>query len=307
MDMNVLYNVPHEMPLTIVIASYFYMVGLHAGCSLLSIGATLTGKKQYKPIAKIGAIGVIILFSTAPILLIVDLGQPLRFWYLMARGNPTSPLTWGSFFLCSYPITTTIYIVMLFKNNMKWAKIFGAISLPLAIGVHAYTGFVLSMGISRVTWSTSLMPIYFLSSAMVSGIALMTIIGIIRHWSKNRLRNWESDDDKQKDFGLLINLTRLAGIFMILNLFIVFTEQVNMHFESEEALEAAKMMLSGHLSKLYAVFDLGLGNLLPVLAMAVPGVNKNLKVWIVLMVFALVGVYIMRYTVTVGGQFLPIM
>jgi len=307
MDMNVLYNVPHEIPLTIVIASYFYMVGLHAGCSLLSIGATLTGKKQYKPIAKIGAIGVIILFSTAPILLIIDLGQPLRFWYLMARGNPTSPLTWGSFFLCSYPVTTTIYIVMLFKNNMKWAKIFGAISLPLAIGVHAYTGFVLSMGISRVTWSTSLMPIYFLSSAMVSGIALMTIIGIIRHWSKNRLRNWEDDDEKQKDFGLLISLTRLAGVFMILNLFIVFTEQVNMHFESEEALEAAKMFMSGHLSKLYAVFDLGLGNLLPVLAMAVPGVNKNLKVWAVLMVFALIGVYIMRYTVTVGGQFLPIM
>ncbi len=307
MEMNVLYNVPHEIPLTIVIASYFYMVGLHAGCSLLSIGATLTGKKQYKPIAKIGAIGVIILFSTAPILLIIDLGQPLRFWYLMARGNPTSPLTWGSFFLCSYPVTTTIYIITLFKNNMKWAKIFGAISLPLAIGVHAYTGFVLSMGISRVAWSTSLMPIYFLSSAMVSGIALMCIIGIIRHWVKNRARSWENSDEKDKDFSLLISLTRLAGVFMILNLFIVFTEQVNMHFESEEALEAAKMMLSGHLSKLYAVFDLGLGNLLPVLAMAVPGVNKNLKVWIVLMVFALIGVYIMRYTVTVGGQFLPIM
>lgn len=307
MDMNVLYNVPHEIPLTIVIASYFYMVGLHAGCSLLSIGATLTGKKEYKPIAKIGAIGVIILFSTAPILLIIDLGQPLRFWYLMVRGNPTSPLTWGSFFLCSYPVTTTIYIISLFKGNMKYAKIFGAISLPLAIGVHAYTGFVLSMGISRVAWSTSLMPIYFLSSAMVSGIALMTIIGIIRHWAKNRQENWADAHEKEVDYGLLINLTRLAGVFMILNLFIVFTEQVNMHFESEEAIEAAKMMLTGHLSKMYAVFDLGLGNLLPVLAMAIPGVNKNLKVWLVLMVFALIGVYIMRYTVTVGSQFLPIM
>ncbi|MBI5190562.1 MAG: polysulfide reductase NrfD [Nitrospirae bacterium] len=307
MDMNVLYNVPHEIPLTIAIATYFYMVGLHAGCSLLSIGATLTGKKEYKPIAKIGAIGVIILFSTAPILLVVDLGQPLRFWYLMTRGNSTSPLTWGSVFLCSYPITTTIYIVMLFKNNMKYAKIFGAISLPLAIGVHAYTGFVLSMGISRVAWSTSLMPIYFLSSAMVSGIALMTLIGIIRHWTKNRKDSWADEHEKETDNGLLINLTRLAGVFMILNLFIVFTEQVNMRFESEEAVEAAKMLLTGHLSSLYAYVDLGLGNLLPVLAMAVPGVNKNLKVWAVLMVFALIGVYIMRYTVTVGGQFIPIM
>jgi len=307
MDMNVLYNVPHEIPLTIVIASYFYMVGLHAGCSLLSIGATLTGKKEYKPIAKIGAIGVIILFSTAPLLLIIDLGQPLRFWYLMVRGNPTSPLTWGSFFLCSYPVTTTIYIITLFKGNMKYAKIFGAISLPLAIGVHAYTGFVLSMGISRVSWSSSLMPIYFLSSAMVSGIALMTIIGIIRHWTKNRAKSWDSVEEAETDYTLLIKLTRLAGVFMILNLFIVFTEQINMRFESEEAVEAAKMMMTGYMSKLYAVFDLGLGNLLPVLALAIPKVNKNLKVWAVLMIFALIGVYIMRYSVTVGGQFLPIM
>ena len=306
MEMNVLYNVPHELPLTVAIATYFYMVGLHAGCSLLSIGATLTGKKEYKPIAKIGAIGVIILFSTAPTLLIVDLGQPLRFFYLMVRGNPTSPLTWGSFFLCAYPITTTVYITMLFKNNMKWAKIFGAISLPLAIGVHAYTGFVLSMGISRVTWSTSVMPLYFLSSAMVSGIALMCLIGIIRHWIKNRENSWQSGEEVT-DKTLLINLTRLAGVFMILNLFIVFTEQVNMRFESEEALEAAKMLMTGHLSRMYAIVDLGLGNVLPVLMLAVPGVNKNLKVWAVLMLFALVGVYIMRYTITVGGQYLPIM
>lgn len=305
MEMNVLYNVPHEAPLTVAIATYFYMVGLHAGCSLLSIGATLTGKKEYKPIAKIGAIGVIILFSTAPLLLIIDLGQPLRFWYLIVRGNLTSPLSWGSFFLCSYPVTTTIYITMLFKNNMKYAKIFGAISLPLAIGVHAYTGFVLSMG-ARVTWHTSVMPLYFLSSAMVSGIALMSIIGIIRHWAKIRSATW-TDGERGKDYELLINLTRLAGVFMIFNLFIVFTEQVNMRFESEEARQAASMLITGHLSTLYGIIDLGLGNVLPVLALAVPGINRNLKVWAVLMVFAMAGVWIMRYTITVGGQFLPIM
>jgi len=306
MEMNVLYNVPHEPPLTWMIATYFYMVGLHAGCSLLSIWATLTGKKEYKPIAKIGAIGVIILFTLAPVLLIIDLGQPLRFWFLMTRGNFSSPLTWGSFFLCSYPISTTIYIIMLFKNNMKWAKIFGAISLPLAIGVHAYTGYVLFLGISRPIWNSGLMPAYFLSSAMVSGIALMTIVGILRHWHKDRRSNW-GEGEKEKDYTLLIKLTRAAGAFMIFNLFVVFTEQIGMHFESAGSLASARMMLTGQMSGMYAVFDLGLGTLLPVLALAVPGINKNLKAWVVLMALALVGVWIMRYTVTVSAQFIPIM
>nr|NIO79830.1 oxidoreductase [Candidatus Aminicenantes bacterium]NIQ65783.1 oxidoreductase [Candidatus Aminicenantes bacterium]NIT21783.1 oxidoreductase [Candidatus Aminicenantes bacterium] len=109
MDVNVLYNVHHHMAIGIAIASYFFMVGLHAGCSILSVTCTLIGKAEYKPVAKIGAIGVIFLFSTAPILLIVDLEQPFRFFYLLVRFNITSPITWGTFFLTSYPIFTTIY------------------------------------------------------------------------------------------------------------------------------------------------------------------------------------------------------
>ena len=72
MELNVLYNVHHEMPISVTIAAYFYMVGLHAGCSIISISATLIGRTEYKPVAKIGAIGVIILFTLAPILLIID-------------------------------------------------------------------------------------------------------------------------------------------------------------------------------------------------------------------------------------------
>ncbi len=143
MEVQLLYNVFHHESVSLLIAIYFHIVGLHAGCSIVSITATLIGKKEYKPVAKIGAIFVIILFSISPIFLLTDLFQPLRFWYLFIHFNPTSPLSWGTFILCAYPIFTGIYIYFLFKGNVRWSKIFGVISLPTAIGVHGYTGFVL--------------------------------------------------------------------------------------------------------------------------------------------------------------------
>lgn len=141
LEVQVLYNVFHHEAVSILIPIYFYIVGLDAGCSIVSITATLLGKNEYKPVAKIGAIFAITLFSISPIFLLVDLFQPLRFWYLFLHFNPTSPISWGTYFLCAYPTFTGIYIYFLFKNNVRWSKIFGVISLPIAISVHGYTGF----------------------------------------------------------------------------------------------------------------------------------------------------------------------
>src|SRR3990172_1702959 len=181
MEMNVLYNVPHEFALSPIISTYFYLLGVGGGCSLLSIWATLTGKADYKPIAKIGAVFVILLFSGAPMLLIIDLGQPLRFWYFMTLFNFNSPLTWGSVFLVLYPIFASAYIIFLFLG-WKIYKTLAVALLPEAIGYITYIGFVVSMGIATSACNTPIMPAYFISAAMVTGIALMTMVGIIRHW-----------------------------------------------------------------------------------------------------------------------------
>ena len=53
MEVEVLYNVFHHEAVSLLIAIYFHIVGLHAGCSIVSITATLLGKSEYKPVAKL--------------------------------------------------------------------------------------------------------------------------------------------------------------------------------------------------------------------------------------------------------------
>jgi len=304
MEMNVLYNVPHAFALSDLISTYFFLLGVGGGCSLLSIWATLTGKTDYKPLAKLGAIAVVTLFSFAPTLLIIDLGQPLRFWFLMVRGNITSPLTWGSFFLSAYPLFASLYIIFLFLGKTKIYKPLAVVLLPIAIGYVTYIGFIVSMAISTSAWNTPIMPIYFASAAMVSAIALMTMVGIARHWIMTR--KW-SAEQRQSDFNIIIKLTRFASLFLLLNLFFVFTQQVYMRFSSEWAATAAELMLKGKLGLNFGVFSVLLGTIIPLLVVAIPKVNKQLVLLFITMFFAEVGIFVMRFAITVGTQHMPIM
>src|SRR3990170_320850 len=180
MDIIVTYNVHHEIAFGILVAQYFYFTGLSAGSFVISVIATMFGRTEYKPLGKIGAIAAPMLLIVAPINLIVELEQPLRFWHLFAYLNLGSAMTWGTFLLTIYPIECLIYAYFVFKGNTKWAKNMGMIGIPLAIAVHGYTGFILALGKARVLWNTPMMPPIFLVSAMVSGLALMILVVIVK-------------------------------------------------------------------------------------------------------------------------------
>jgi tetrathionate reductase subunit C len=303
MEVQLLYNVFHVESVSLLIAIYFHIVGLHAGCSIVSITATLLGKSEYKPVAKIGAIFVIILFSISPIFLLTDLFQPLRFWYLFLHFNPTSPLSWGTFILCAYPIFTGIYIYFLFKGNVRWSKIFGVISLPTAIGVHGYTGFVLGFAKARVLWNTAVMPSYFLCSAMISGMAFMLVVAIVRYYFTYKEKPLEVRESDLKIIDLLAKW--LAG-FMILNVFYVFSDLTVMYYHTEDAFETVELVRLGKFSFLYIWVDNVLGNIVPAIIIIFKRTRKSLLFLLIAAILASIGVFVMRYVMVFGGQYVPL-
>jgi len=303
MEVQVLYNVFHHEAVSMLIAIYFHIVGLHAGCSIISITATLIGKKEYKPVAKIGAIFVIILFSSSLIFLLTDLFQPLRFWYLLIHFNPTSPISWGTFILCAYPVFTFLYIYFLFIDNVKWSKIFGVISLPFAIGVHGYTGFVLGFAKARVLWNTAVMPSYFLASAMISGMAFMLIVALIRyHFTYQNKPLKESETDCE----IIDLLAKWMAGFMILNVFYVFSDLTVMYYHTEDAFETVELVRLGKFGFLYIWVDNVFGNIVPALIILFKRTRKSHLLLLIAAILASIGVFVMRYVMVFGGQYVPL-
>lgn len=297
-EVQVIYNVLHEPPLGLPIVLYFYMTGLSAGSFILSTLAYGFGMTRFKPFGKIGVSMAVILLVLAPINLIIDLGQPLRFWHLFPYLNLTSPVTWGSFLLTVYPLNCMIYGFFMWTGRARLTRVFGLIGIPLALSVHGYTGFILAMSKARALWNTALMPTLFLVSAMVSGIAMMIIVIYIR----DRYFVKEQEVDKN----LLFDLAKMLLVAIFFDLFLIFSDVAVLLTADIEAREAAMLVLTLDFSPFFVGVEILLGSLLPLFLLLAPPTRQ--KRWAVLLagILVMIGILAMRYVMVIGGQTMPL-
>jgi tetrathionate reductase subunit C len=297
MDISVLYNVFPQETFGALIAIYFYLTGLSAGSFVLSTLAFVFGMEKFKPIGKIGVILATLFLVMAPLALLVHVGQPFKAWHLFVHLNITSPITWGSFLLTLYPVNCIIYGFFMFKGNKAMTRLFGTIGIPLAIFVHGYTGFILALGKARPLWNTALMPFLFLISAMVSGIALMMLISII----KDRFFSQEKTINRELVFGL----GKLLVAMILIDLFLVLSDVLVLLVSHAEAQEVAHLLLTGKFSTYFIVVENLLGKIVPAVILLVPRF-RNVATVTLASVLVVVGIFFMRYVVVLGGEFLPL-
>jgi Ni/Fe-hydrogenase subunit HybB-like protein len=306
-QVTVLYNAPYQMPFQLPIAQYFYFTGLSAGSFVISVIAVLGGKVEYKPLGRIGAILAPLCLVLAPLNLLADMTQPLRFWHLMTYlpgyVNFTSPITYGVILLTSYPISAVVYAYFVYSGNLKWSKIFAIIGIPLAIAVHGYTGFILALGKGRALWNTALMPTLFIVSAMVSGIALMIIMAVIRNLF---MMKDATPEERAKDAKLIHGLGGFLGAAIITDLFLLFNAVLVILTSSKEAFHAAELLLWGRFAVEFIGVELILGALIPLFIVYYPKTKASFKWLCFASLLTMIGIFAMRFTVVVGGQSVPL-
>lgn len=304
---TVLYNAPHQIPLGKLLAQYFYLTGLSAGSFVVSVIAVLGGKTEYKPLGKIGAVVAPLCLVLAPMNLLVEMAQPLRAWHLMTYLpgyiNMKSPITYGVALLTAYPVSALIYAFFVYTGNMKMSKIFAIIGIPLAISVHGYTGFILALGKGRALWNTALMPTLFIVSAMVSGIALMILIAIIRnvYFSKEK-----TEEAILADRELIYGLGKFLGAVIIFDIFLIFNAVLVLLTSTKEAWHAAEILMWGRFSLEFIGIELIIGSLIPLFMVFYPKTARSLTGLTIASILVMVGIYAMRFSVVLGGQSVPL-
>ena len=298
MDVNIIYNVEHEMPLGIPIATYFYLTGLSAGSFIISTMAYGFGMIKFKPLGKIGVVMATCLLMIAPMILLIDLEQPLRFWHLILYLRITSPITWGTFLLSLYPMNCMVYGYFMFKGDLKKTKIFGLIGIPLALLVHGYTGFILALGKARVLWNTAIMPPIFLVSAMVSGLALMILVVIIKDFILQR--------GKEPNRELIYALGKFLVASIVLDLLLIGIDLSVLLTSTTEAYRAALMLLDGEFRFLFLGVELVAGAIIPLLLFLSPFTKHWIPAYAVASVLVMIGIFAMRCIMVIGGLTLPL-
>jgi tetrathionate reductase subunit C len=186
----------------------------------------------------------------------------------------------------------------MFKGDAKKTKFFGLTGIPLALLVHGYTGFILALGKARVLWNTAIMPPIFLISAMVSGIALMILVVVIK--------GYFFSDERKVDTALCTNLGKMLAWAIVVDLAFIATDILVLLTSHTEAYLAAIMLLKGSMSHLFIGVEVILGSIVPLFLLLFPPTKKRLSFVILSSILVMIGIFTMRYVMVMGGLNIPL-
>ena len=164
--------------------------------------------------------------------------------------------------------------------------------------VHGYTGFILALGKARVLWNTAIMPPIFLVSAMVSGLALMILVVIVKDFILQR--------KKDPDRPLIYALGKFLVASILLDLILIGIDLSVLLTSTTEAYKAAHMLLSGEFSLLFLWVELALGSILPLFLLLFPFTKRWIPAFALASVLVMVGIFAMRCIMVIGGLSLPL-
>lgn len=290
-------NVHHHVVWGTPISIYFWLVGASAGSFVLSAFGWVFGMKRYKPLGLTASILAIIVLMIVPVLLIFDLGKPWRFFYLLLPGywHGTSPMSWGSLLILSYPVSMFIYTYFVIKNDQLWAKILGIIAIILACSTHWYTGVVMELNPGRHLNHTAMAPVLFLTGAFISGIGLMILVVVVQNLfraAENRI-SWE----------LIQEMSQYMMYGIVFDCFLLWCELLQTQYGRESEMIAHHTVLGGIFWDAYFWLETVVGLVIPLLLLVSP-LKKNKAVIVLASALVAGGVYGMRIWWVLGGQYM---
>lgn len=265
---------------------YFFLGGLSAGCYFFSVAANYW-IKEFKPLARISALVAPISLGIGMLFLLIELGQPLRMWQLYFNFNLQSPVSWGSWFLIIFFALSVVYAWFLIKGKEEQGKKVAYIGLPFALAVGTYTAIILAFAPGKELWRTALLPFLFLNGGLISGIALIMLISI-----------------GKQEKTLLSKLGKFVAYLVLLELGMIFIEILVLLTGSTDAVTSAKLLLVGDYRILFWAVEIGLGTLIPVFILLFLNTKITTRTYVsgTAYVLLLVGIFIMRYILVIGGQ-----
>ena len=290
---NAFHHVAWGTPITV----YFWLVGVSAGSFLISSLGWVFGVERYKPLALVAALLAIVTLLFVPVLLIWDIGQPWRFFYLMlpAFWHNTAPMAWGSLLIMSYMLFMLIYVFFLIKENSFWTKFIGAVAIVMALSLEWYTGVVMEFNPGRYINHTALAPLLFLTGAFISGTAMLIIVV----WVKNMF----APPGKQIEWKLIEELAKYMMYGVIFDLFLLWLEFVHTLYGSESVFLGHEIVLMELFRFPYLWLEVILGLIVPLFILLSPLKRFSLGIVSASLLIA-VGVYGMRIWWVMGGQYM---
>jgi len=327
------YVYPNEtiIPWGVLIVLYPYLTGLVAGAFTVSSMYHVFGMQQFKPVARLALLTSLSVMLFVPTPLLLHLGHPERSYFSMITPHLTSAFAMFGFFAAFYLLLLTLECWFVFRADnvararnstglartfyraitlwsddlsprardidQKMLMILAIVGIPSAHGLHGYIGFVFGSLKARMWWESDLMPVIFLFSAIVSGIALLMVLYVV----VCKLRR------VTVDYACLKGMTYALWGFLMFTVILEALAFANQVYKGREGIDWLMTYVEGPLFVRYFVLQFGFGALLPIAVMSIM-IARNVrgKAFIIgatiCALLVLMNVALMRWNVVIGGQ-----
>ena len=332
---------PNEFELHwgILVVVYPYVTGLVAGAFILASLERVFNVKEVQPTYRLALLTALAFLLVAPLPLLAHLGQPLRAYEIFLTPNRQSAMAMFGFVYAWYLMVVLLLeiwfdyrkdLVLWYRQEKGWRRwihyilTLGAtdlserslrfderagrwitiIGIPSAFLLHGYVGFIFGSVKANPWWSSVLMPVVFLFSAIVSGIALVLIIYMI-----SSMLRWKPVDMRSAD-----KLAAFLFYAMVVDVSLEMLDFIHRLYESEESIGILTQLIESRLFISLIVLQLVLGTLLPlvILGLTAPALSKKsvLKVpdelrrllYLGCATLVQIGIFSIRWNVVIGGQ-----
>jgi len=332
---------PNEFELQwgLLIVLYPYITGLVAGAFILASLERVFNVREVQPTYRLALLTALAFLLVATLPLLAHLGHPERSYEMFLTPNRKSAMAMFGFVYAWY-LGVVLLVEIWFdyrKDLVQWyqesagikrwfyyALTLGAtdvsptalkfddnagrwitiIGIPSAFLLHGYVGFIFGSIKANPWWSSVLMPVVFLFSAIVSGIALVLVLYML-----TTMFRW-----KKVNMACLEKLAQFLFYALIVDFSLEMLDFIHRLYESEESIEILSQMIQGRLFISLIVLQVLLGTVIPLILLGVfsPALHKGglvkappeLKqlIFLVCAVLIQVGIFSIRWNVVIGGQ-----
>jgi len=316
---------------SVLIAVYPYLTGLVAGAFTVSSLYQVFGFKTLKPVAHLALLTSLCFMVFVPSPLLLHLGHPERAFNATLTPHWSSAMAMFGYFASAYVLLLMIEMWFAYRPfivkeaqrrkdllgrfyraltlgsydlsehamsyDRKWLFALAVIGIPGAHGLHGYVGFMYGSLKSREWWSSDLMPVIFLFSAIISGVALLVVLYV----ASCKLRK------VPVDVACVKGLAYTIWGFIMIAIALEALEFANIVYKGREGIEMIMEYVTGRLLIPYFVLQFAVGAITPFLVLSYMiwrgTTGQTLVVGVTLSAcLVLFSVFMMRWNVVIGGQ-----
>ncbi|MEI6676430.1 MAG: NrfD/PsrC family molybdoenzyme membrane anchor subunit [Verrucomicrobiota bacterium] len=319
----------------VLIVLYPYITGLVAGAFIMASLVRVFRVKALEPVYRLSLLTALAFLLCATLPLLCHLGHPERSYQIMITPHLTSPMAIFGFVYAWY-LMAVLLLELWFdfrEDFVKWGQtepglrgfiyrtltvgvtdvsdkavaldhklswIISIVGIPSAFLLHGYVGFIFGSIKANPWWGNAIMPIIFILSAMVSGIALCIFVYMVLSWLRRR--------------ALDVRCLDVMGMFLFYALVIDATVEaldlIHRTYSAQEGFYVMEYMAKERLFFTLTIGQMLIGTLLPLLMLGTLQVARKFiapvirtRMYFTCAGCILLGVLAMRWNVVMGGQF----